>query len=95
MIELTKVERENKVYVNEKAIVLDRDNITPSELLELAGFSSLVYDCFITQKEGKGTAEKRKRAKENAKKKINKPLIDNKCINIETGMQFSAILKEQ
>ena len=51
MVELTKVERENKVYVNEKAIILDRDNITPSELLELAGFSSLVYDCYIAQKE--------------------------------------------
>ncbi|MGD9673707.1 MAG: hypothetical protein AB7U98_09540 [Candidatus Nitrosocosmicus sp.] len=95
MVELTKVERENKVYVNEKAIILDRDNITPSELLELAGFSSLVYDCYIAQKEGAGIAEKRKRAKENTKKKINKPLNNNKSINIETGMQFNAILKEQ
>jgi hypothetical protein len=81
--------------VNEKAIILDRDNITPSEFLGLAGFSSLVYDCYIAQKEGAGTAEKRKRSNENTKKKINKPLNDNKSINIETGMQFNAILKEQ
>jgi hypothetical protein len=44
MIELTKVERENKVYVNDKAISLDKESIMPSELLELAGFSSLIYD---------------------------------------------------
>jgi hypothetical protein len=41
MIELTKVERENKVYVNDKVIILDKNTITASELLELAGFSSL------------------------------------------------------
>jgi hypothetical protein len=38
MIELSKVERENKVYVNDKAIIVDRDTITISELLEIAGF---------------------------------------------------------
>ncbi len=31
MVELTKVERENKVYVNEKAIILHRANITTTE----------------------------------------------------------------
>ncbi len=42
MIELTKIKIENKVYVNGKVIVLDRDTITASELLEMAGFSSSV-----------------------------------------------------
>lgn len=87
MIELTKVERENKVYINDKAIILDRKVITPSELLELAGFSSLVYECFFAQiEEGK--------RKRNKGKNINKPLDENKKINIETGMHFNAILKQ-
>jgi hypothetical protein len=90
MIELTKVERENKVYVNDKVIILDREAITPSELLELAGFSSLVYDCYFVQnEEGKGGGKRTK-----GKKKINKPLDENKKINIETGMQFNAVLKQ-
>ena len=46
-MELTKVERENKVYVNDKAIVLDKNTITASELLELAGFSSLAYNIYL------------------------------------------------
>ncbi len=87
MIELTKVERENKVYVNDNAIILDRKVITPSELLELAGFSSLVYECFFAQiEEGK--------RKRNKGKNINKPLDENTKINIETGMHFNAILKQ-
>ena len=81
MIELTKVERENKVYVNDKVIVLDRNTITASELLEMAGFSSLVYDIYLIH-----NSEKKN-------KKSNKPLIENKTINIETGMHFSANLK--
>lgn len=86
MIELTKVESENKVYVNDKAIVLDKESITPSELLELAGFSSLVYDCYLVQnKEKKG---KKKEIKEN------KPLKEERNIRITTGMQFNAVLKQ-
>ncbi|HKX97729.1 MAG TPA: hypothetical protein VJL78_07855 [Candidatus Nitrosocosmicus sp.] len=49
MIELSKVESENKVYVNDKVNVLDRVTITASELLELARFSSLVYDLYLTK----------------------------------------------
>ena len=87
MIELTKVERENKVYVNDKAIVLNRESITPSELLDLAGFSSLVYDCYLIQnKDVKG--------KKKATTK-NKPLDENQNISIKTGMQFNAVLKQQ
>jgi hypothetical protein len=89
MIELTKVERENKVYVNDQAIILDKEDITPSELLELAGFSSLVYDCYFAPKEEGG--EKRIKGK----KKTNKPLDENRKINIETGMQFSAVLNSK
>jgi len=85
MIELTNVESENKVYVNDKAIILDKESVTPSELLELAGFSSLVYDCYLVQnKEKKG---KKKGSNEN------KPLNENRKINIITGMQFNAMLK--
>ena len=87
MIELIKVERENKVYVNDKVIILDRESITPSELLELAGFSSLVYDCYLIQnKDVKG--------KKKATTK-NKPLDENQNISIKTGMQFNAVLKQQ
>ena len=87
MIELIKVERENKVYVNDKAIVLNRESITPSELLDLAGFSSLVYDCYLIQnKDVKG--------KKKATTK-NKPLDENQNISIKTGMQFNAVLKQQ
>ena len=82
MIELTKVERENKVYVNDKVIVLDRDTITASELLEMAGFSSLVYDIYLINNNN-----------EKKNKKSNKPLIENKKIKIETGIHFSANLK--
>ena len=92
MIELTKVERENKVYINDKVIILDKETITPSELLELAGFSSLVYDCYFVPNEEGGGGEKRTKGKK--KKKINKPLNENKKINIETGMQFNAVLKQ-
>lgn len=81
MIELTKVERENKVYVNDKVIVLDRDTITASELLEMAGFSSLVYDIYLIQNN------------EKKNKKPSKPLSENKKIKIETGMHFAANLK--
>ena len=49
MIELIKVERENKVYVNDKAIIPDKNTITASELLELAGFSSLAYDIYFAK----------------------------------------------
>ena len=49
MIELSKVESENKVYVNDKVNVLDRVTITASELLELASFSSLAYDLYLTK----------------------------------------------
>ena len=82
MIELTKVERENKVYVNDKVVVLDRDTITASELLEMAGFSSLVYDIYLIHNNN-----------ENKNKKSNKPLKENKKIKIETGIHFSANLK--
>jgi hypothetical protein len=86
MIELIKVERENKVYVNDKVIILDRESITPSKLLELAGFSSLVYDCYLIQNiDGKG------------KKKVtakNKPLNENRNKILKTGMQFNAVLKQ-
>jgi hypothetical protein len=81
MIELTKVERENKVYVNDRVIVLDTDTITASELLEMAGFSSLVYVIYLIQNN------------EKKNKKGNKPLIENKKIKIETGMHFAANLK--
>ena len=86
MIEFTKVERENKVYVNEKAIVLDRSTITATELLELAGFSSLVYEIYLTPKEEPNNNKR--------KKKINnKPLAENNPIKMETGMHFNAVLK--
>ncbi|WP_458744117.1 multiubiquitin domain-containing protein [Candidatus Nitrosocosmicus sp. T] len=78
-MELTKVERENKVYVNDKAIVLDKNTITASELLELAGFSSLAYNVYMILD--------RKRNK-------SKLLGENKKIKIETGMRFDAILKQ-
>jgi Multiubiquitin len=79
IMELTKVERENKVYVNDKAIVLDKNTITASELLELAGFSSLAYNVYMILD--------RKRNK-------SKLLGENKKIKIETGMRFDAILKQ-
>jgi hypothetical protein len=78
-MELTKVERENKVYVNDKAVVLDKNTITASELLELAGFSSLAYNIYRVLD--------RKRNK-------NKLLGENKKIKIETGMRFDAVLKQ-
>ncbi len=68
------------MYVNDKVIVLVRDTITASELLEIAGFSSLVYDIYLI--------EQRKKSK-----KSNKPLIENKKIKIETVMHFTANLK--
>ena len=78
-MELTKVERENKVYVNDKAIILDKNTITASELLELAGFSSLAYNIYLVMD--------RKRNK-------SKLLGDNKKIKIETGLRFDATLKQ-
>ena len=84
MIELTKVDRENKVYVNDKVIILDKNTITASELLELAGFSSLVYDiCLVRNQEKKNKNIK----------KANKPLEENRKLKIETGMRFDASLK--
>lgn len=85
MIELTKVERENKVYVNDKAIILDRSTTTASELLELAGFSSLVYDIYFARDD--------ETTMKNTKKSKNKPLDENKKIKLETGMRFDATLK--
>lgn len=83
MIDLLKVETENKVYVNDIAIIVDKDTITASDLLEMAGFSSLVYDIYLIPDQ-----ENKK------KKKINKPLSENKKIKIETGMHFNAILRQ-
>lgn len=77
-MELTKVERENKVYVNDKAIVLDKNTITATELLELAGFSSLAYNIYLVM---------------DRKRKKSKLLGDNKKIKIETGLRFDATLK--
>jgi len=84
MIELTKVERENKVYVNDEVVVIDKDNIKASELLELAGFSSLVYDIYLAKTEQR---------KKNTKKE-NKKIEENKKIKLKTGMCFDAILKQ-
>lgn len=78
-MELTKVERENKVYVNDKAIVLDKNTITASELLELAGFSSLAYNIYLVM---------------DRKRKKSKLLGDNKKIKVETGLRFDATLKQ-
>lgn len=78
-MELTKVERENKVYVNDKAIILDKNTITASELLELAGFSSLAYNIYLVM---------------DRKRKKSKLLGDNKKIKIETGLRFDATLKQ-
>ena len=79
IMELTKVERENKVYVNDKAIVLDKNAITASELLELAGFSSLAYNNYLVL---------------DRKRKKSKLLGENKKIKVETGMRFDATLKQ-
>lgn len=78
-MELTKVERENKVYVNDKAIILDKNTITASELLELAGFSSFAYNIYLVM---------------DRKRKKSKLLGDNKKIKIETGLRFDATLKQ-
>ena len=78
-MELTKVERENKVYVNDKAIVLDKNTITPPELLELAGYSSLAYNIYLVL---------------DKKRNKNKLLGGNKKIKVETGMRFDATLKQ-
>lgn len=86
MIEFTQVERENKVYVNENAIVLDRNTITAAELLELAGFSSLVYDIYLAPKEESNNNKRKKKVN-------NKPLAENNQIKMETGMHFNAVLK--
>jgi hypothetical protein len=78
-MELSTVERENKVYVNDKAIILDKDTITPPELLELAGFSSLAYNLYLVL---------------DRKRKKSKLLGGNKKIKVETGMRFDATLKQ-
>ena len=78
-MKLTQVERENKVYVNDKPIVLDKNTITASELLELAGFSSLAYNIYLVL---------------DRKRKKNKLLGVNKKIKVETGMRFDATLKQ-
>lgn len=87
MIDLTEVERENKVYVNDMAIILDKESIKPPELLELAGYSSLVYDCYLVQN-NEGNAKKKKTPYEN------KLLKESRTIHIETGMRFNAVLKQ-
>jgi hypothetical protein len=67
------------VYVNDKAIILDKNTITASELLELAGFSSLAYNIYLVM---------------DRKRKKSKLLEDNKKIKIETGLRFDATLKQ-
>ena len=79
MMESTKVERENKVYVNDKPLVLDKNVITAPELLELAGFSSLAYNIYLVL---------------DRKRKKNKLLGGNKKIKVETGMRFDVTLKQ-
>jgi hypothetical protein len=71
------------------------ETIAPSELLELAGFSSLVYDCYLIHNEADGEEEKKVKNKKKRKNKENQPLDENKKINIETGMRFNALLKQQ
>lgn len=88
VIDLTEVERENKVYVNDNAIILDKESIKPPELLELAGYSSLVYDCYLVQN-NEGNAKKKKKTPYE-----NKLLKESRTIHIETGMRFNAILKQ-
>ena len=79
-MKLTQVERENKVYVNDKPIVLDKNTITAPELLELAGFSPLAYNIYLVL---------------DRKRKKNKLLGVNKKIKVETGMRFDATLKQK
>jgi hypothetical protein len=63
--------------------LLDRNSVTASEWLELAGFSPLVYNSYLAKNEEKKN-----------KKKGNKPLEENKRINIKTGMHFDSTLKQ-
>ena len=71
IMELTKVERENKVYVNDKAIILDKNAIIASELLELAGFSSLAYNIYLVLD--------RKKKRTNCWGKIRKSRLKQEC----------------
>lgn len=84
MMDFREVEKENKVYVNDKVIILDEDHISPAELLELAGFSSLEYDIYLKQNTDK-------KMKNN---KIKKPLRENSELKVHTGMSFDAMLKQ-
>lgn len=86
-MDFREVEREYQVYVNDKIIVLDKETITPSKLLEMADFSPLVYDLYLRQNKNQGEKGKTKIGK-------NKPLDENKQIKIQTGMYFDAILKQ-
>ena len=90
VIDLTKVERENKVYVNDMVIILDKESIKPPELLELAGYSSLVYDCYLVRN-NEGNAKKKTKKKTPYENKL---LKESSTIHIETGMKFNAVLKQ-
>lgn len=49
MIELSKVQREIKVYINDKAYVFDIDKVKGQQLLQKAGFAANEYDIYFVE----------------------------------------------
>jgi len=78
MIELSKVQREIKVYINDSAFVLDDNKATGQQLLERTGFAINEYDIYLVIEENDDKSKKIK---------------NNETVNLETGMHFNVILK--
>ena len=77
MIELEKVQREIKVYINDRAFVLDGDKASGQQLLEKAGFAINEYDIYLVL-EGNNK---------------NRQIKNNGTVNREIGMRFNVILR--
>ena len=78
MIELSKVQREIKVYINDSAFVFDDNKATGQQLLEKAGFAINEYNIYLVRDD------------DNRK---SKQIKNNETIDLETGMHFIVALR--
>ena len=46
-MDVSKVQEENMIYINERGFPIDKDTLTGEQILEIGGFASNEYDLYI------------------------------------------------
>lgn len=78
MIELSKVQREIKVYINDSVFVFDDNKATSQQFLGRSGFAINEYNIYLVK---------------DYDNKKSKQIKNNETIGLETGMHFIVALR--